>query len=208
MNFGGRKMPLKVNPNRMELLRLRKRLAIAKRGHKLLQDKLEGLIQRFMEEVQNYRTLRELIEKEFLEFLSVGGMVYIRLSGPLWETLLQVNDGKTTVFSKLAKKMNIPVKEISVGNLYIPFYSYLETPSMMDELVERWSKLLENIIALANKERYLISLAEEIERTKRRVNALEYKLIPQIEETIKLITVKLEELERSNFFRLLRLKES
>ncbi|ACK42773.1 MULTISPECIES: V-type ATP synthase subunit D [Dictyoglomus] len=201
-------MPLKVNPNRMELLRLRKRLAIAKRGHKLLQDKLEGLIQRFMEEVQNYRTLRELIEKEFLEFLSVGGMVYIRLSGPLWETLLQVNDGKTTVFSKLAKKMNIPVKEISVGNLYIPFYSYLETPSMMDELVERWSKLLENIIALANKERYLISLAEEIERTKRRVNALEYKLIPQIEETIKLITVKLEELERSNFFRLLRLKES
>ncbi|MGB9787312.1 MAG: V-type ATP synthase subunit D [Dictyoglomus turgidum] len=201
-------MPLKVNPNRMELLRLRKRLAIAKRGHKLLQDKLEGLIQRFMEEVQNYRTLRELIEKEFLEFLSVGGMVYIRLSGPLWETLLQVNDGKTTVFSKLAKKMNIPVKEISVGNLYIPFYSYLETPSMMDELVEIWSKLLENIIALANKERYLISLAEEIERTKRRVNALEYKLIPQIEETIKLITVKLEELERSNFFRLLRLKES
>ncbi|MGC9001399.1 MAG: V-type ATP synthase subunit D [Dictyoglomus sp.] len=201
-------MPLKVNPNRMELLRLRKRLAIAKRGHKLLQDKLEGLIQRFMEEVQNYRTLRELIEKEFLEFLSVGGMVYIRLSGPLWKTLLQVNDGKTTVFSKLAKKMNIPVKEISVGNLYIPFYSYLETPSMMDELVERWSKLLENIIALANKERYLISLAEEIERTKRRVNALEYKLIPQIEETIKLITVKLEELERSNFFRLLRLKES
>lgn len=201
-------MPLKVNPNRMELLRLRKRLAIARRGHKLLQDKLEGLIQRFMEEVQNYRTLRELTEKEFLEFLSIGGMVYIRLSGPLWESLLQVNDGKTTVFSKLEKKMNIPVKEIYVGNLYVPFYSYLETPSMMDELVERWSKLLENIIALANKERYLISLAEEIERTKRRVNALEYKLIPQIEETIKLITVKLEELERSNFFRLLRLKES
>lgn len=201
-------MPLKVNPNRMELLRLRKRLAIARRGHKLLQDKLEGLIQRFMEEVQNYRTLRELTEKEFLEFLSIGGMVYIRLSGPLWESLLQVNDGKTTVFSKLEKKMNIPVKEIYVGNLYVPFYSYLETPSMMDELVERWSKLLENIIALANKERYLISLTEEIERTKRRVNALEYKLIPQIEETIKLITVKLEELERSNFFRLLRLKES
>ncbi len=201
-------MPLKVNPNRMELLRLRKRLAIARRGHKLLQDKLEGLIQRFMEEVQNYRTLRELTEKEFLEFLSIGGMVYIRLSGPLWESLLQVNDGKTTVFSKLEKKMNIPVKEISVRNLYVPFYSYLETPSAMDELIEKWSKIVENIIALANKERYLISLAEEIERTKRRVNALEYKLIPQIEETIKLITVKLEELERSNFFRLLRLKES
>lgn len=201
-------MPLRVNPNRMELLRLKKRLAIARRGHKLLQDKLEGLIQRFMEEVQNYRTLRELTEREFLEFLAIGGTLYIRLSGPFWESLLQINDGKTTIFQKLEKKMNIPVKELTIENVYTPLYSYIETPYVMDELVERWSRIVENIIALANKERYLISLTEEIERTKRRVNALEYKLIPQIEETIKLITVKLEELERSNFFRLLRLKES
>lgn len=201
-------MPLRVNPNRMELLRLRKRLVIARRGHKLLQDKLEGLIQRFMEEVQNYKTLRELTEKDFLEFLSLGSIVYIKLSGPIWESLVNINDGKTLLSQKVEKKMNIPVKEISLSNLYIPSYSYIETPYLMEELKERWNKLVENIIALANKERYLIALAEEIERTKRRVNALEYKLIPQIEETIKLITVKLEELERSNFFRLLRLKES
>lgn len=201
-------MPLRVNPNRMELLRLKKRLAIARRGHKLLEDKLEGLIQRFMEEVQNYRTLRELTEKKFLEFLALGGIVYIKTSGPIWDLLVFMNEGKSILYQKYEKKMNIPVKELSISYLYIPSYSLMETPTDLDELFRMWSELLEDIVALANKERYILSLLQEIERTKRRVNALEYKLIPQIEETIKLITVKLEELERGNFFRLLRLKES
>jgi|UniRef100_A0A7C3SP30 V/A-type H+-transporting ATPase subunit D len=201
-------MPLRVNPNRMELLRLKKRLAIARRGHKLLEDKLEGLIQRFMEEVQNYRTLRELTEKKFLEFLALGGIVYIKTSGPIWDLLVFMNEGKSILYQKYEKKMNIPVKELSISYLYIPSYSLMETPTDLDELSRMWSELLEDIVALANKERYILSLLQEIERTKRRVNALEYKLIPQIEETIKLITVKLEELERGNFFRLLRLKES
>jgi V/A-type H+-transporting ATPase subunit D len=208
MSSGGRKMPLRVNPNRMELLRLKKRLAIARRGHKLLEDKLEGLIQRFMEEVQNYRTLRELTEKKFLEFLALGGIVYIKTSGPIWDLLVFMNEGKSILYQKYEKKMNIPVKELSISYLYIPSYSLMETPTDLDELFRMWSELLEDIVALANKERYILSLLQEIERTKRRVNALEYKLIPQIEETIKLITVKLEELERGNFFRLLRLKES
>ncbi len=201
-------MPLRVNPNRMELLRLKKRLAIARRGHKLLEDKLEGLIQRFMEEVQNYRTLRELTEKKFLEFLALGGIVYIKTSGPIWDLLVFMNEGKSILYQKYEKKMNIPVKELSISYLYIPSYSLMETPTDLDELSRMWSELLEDIVALANKEIYILSLLQEIERTKRRVNALEYKLIPQIEETIKLITVKLEELERGNFFRLLRLKES
>jgi V/A-type H+-transporting ATPase subunit D len=208
MSSGGRKMPLRVNPNRMELLRLKKRLAIARRGHKLLEDKLEGLIQIFMEEVQNYRTLRELTEKKFLEFLALGGIVYIKTSGPIWDLLVFMNEGKSILYQKYEKKMNIPVKELSISYLYIPSYSLMETPTDLDELSRMWSELLEDIVALANKERYILSLLQEIERTKRRVNALEYKLIPQIEETIKLITVKLEELERGNFFRLLRLKES
>jgi V/A-type H+-transporting ATPase subunit D len=208
MSSGGRKMPLRVNPNRMELLRLKKRLAIARRGHKLLEDKLEGLIQRFMEEVQNFRTLRELTDKKFLEFLALGGIVYIKTSGPIWDLLVFMNEGKSILYQKYEKKMNIPVKELSISYLYIPSYSLMETPTDLDELSRMWSELLEDIVALANKERYILSLLQEIERTKRRVNALEYKLIPQIEETIKLITVKLEELERGNFFRLLRLKES
>uniref|UniRef100_A0A7C3MJT1 V-type ATP synthase subunit D n=1 Tax=Dictyoglomus thermophilum TaxID=14 RepID=A0A7C3MJT1_DICTH len=201
-------MPLRVNPNRMELLRLKKRLAIARRGHKLLEDKLEGLIQRFMEEIQSYRTLRELTEEKFLEFLALGGIVYIKTSGPIWDLLVFMNDGKSLLYQKYEKKMNIPVKELSISNLYFPSYSLIETPADLDELSRLWSELLDELVALANKERYILSLLQEIERTKRRVNALEYKLIPQIEETIKLITVKLEELERGNFFRLLRLKES
>ncbi|HOJ92151.1 MAG TPA: V-type ATP synthase subunit D [Dictyoglomaceae bacterium] len=200
-------MPLKVNPNRMELLKLKRRLVIAKRGHKLLEDKLEGLIRRFMEETRNYKIFRDIVEKEFLEFLALGGFTYIKMSGPLWESLIYVNEGKTTLTQKVDKKMNITVREAEIKEIYHPLYSLLETNPSLDSLSLMWDKLLEDMVELANKERYFISLAEEIERTKRRVNALEYKLIPQIEETIKLITVKLEELERSNFFRMLRLKE-
>ena len=201
-------MPLKVNPNRMELLRLKRRLAVAKRGHKLLEDKLEGLIQKFMEEVRNYKLLREEISEKFFSFLSLGSFTYLRIPSFQWKDLILINEGETTLREKIIKEMNISIPIITVENIYLPKYSLLSTPETLDELTLRWEELLEGLIALANKERELLALSEEIERTKRRVNALEYKLIPQIEETVKYITTKLEELERGNFARLLRLKES
>ncbi|MCS7202210.1 MAG: V-type ATP synthase subunit D [Dictyoglomus sp.] len=201
-------MPLKVNPNRMELLRLKRRLAVARRGHKLLEDKLEGLIQKFMEEVKNYKELREEISEKFLSFLSLGCFTYLRIPSFIWRDLVLINEGETLLREKIVKEMNIPVSILNIENVYVPKYSFIETPETLDHLVFRWKDLLEGLINLVNKERELLALSEEIEKTKRRVNALEYKLIPQIEETVKYITTKLEELERGNFIRLLRLKES
>jgi V/A-type H+-transporting ATPase subunit D len=103
--------------------------------------------------------------------------------------------------------MNVPVEVLSVEEVSLPTYSLVETPTVLDEITRKWEELLKKMVELSNREHYLIALAMEIERTKRRVNALEYKLIPQLQETIKFISTKLEELERSNFFRLLRLKE-
>lgn len=200
-------MPLRVNPNRMELLRLRKRLVLARRGHKLLEDKLEGLIQRFLQESKDYRTFRDEVEFQFLSFLVLGTYTRTRIREDFWHLISETSNGRTAVKERVEKRMNIPVNVLSVEEFSPPVYSLVETPTVLDELVKRWKELLEKIVELANKERYLIALAMEIERTKRRVNALEYKLIPQLEETIKFISTKLEELERSNFFRLLRLKE-
>jgi len=201
-------MPLKVNPNRMELLRLKRRLSVAQRGHKLLEDKLEGLIQKFMEEIKNYKELREEVSEKFLNFISIGSFTYFRIPDYIWNDLILINDGKTILKEKIIKEMNISIPLVKIVNIYTPIYNLKDTPQSLDELVLQWEELLEGLINLVNKEREILALSEEIEKTKRRVNALEYKLIPQIEETVKYITSKLEELERGNFIRLLRLKES
>jgi len=200
-------MPLRVNPNRMELLKLKKRLVLARRGHKLLEDKLEGLIQRFLQESKNYIMFRDKVESEFLIFLAIGVYARTRIADESWQLLVESSRGSVSLKRRTEKRMNVPVEVLSVEEVSLPAYSLVETPTVLDELARKWKDLLEKIVELANKERYLIALAMEIERTKRRVNALEYKLIPQLEETIKFIGTKLEELERSNFFRLLRLKE-
>lgn len=200
-------MPLRVNPNRMELLKLKKRLVLARRGHKLLEDKLEGLIQRFLQESKNYIMFRDKVESEFLIFLTIGVYARTRIADEPWQLLVESSRGSVNLKRRTEKRMNVPVEVLSVEEVSLPAYSLVETPTVLDELARKWKDLLEKIVELANKERYLIALAMEIERTKRRVNALEYKLIPQLEETIKFIGTKLEELERSNFFRLLRLKE-
>jgi len=200
-------MPLRVNPNRMELLKLKKRLVLARRGHKLLEDKLEGLIQRFLQESKNYIMFRDKVESEFLIFLTIGVYARTRIADESWQLLVESSRGSVSLKRRTEKRMNVPVEVLSVEEVSLPAYSLVETPTVLDELARKWKDLLEKIVELANKERYLIALAMEIERTKRRVNALEYKLIPQLEETIKFIGTKLEELERSNFFRLLRLKE-
>lgn len=200
-------MPLKVNPNRMELLRLKRRLIVARRGHKLLEDKLEGLIQKFLEEVKNYKELREEVSEKFLSFLSAGSFTFLKIPSFVWKDLVLINGGETILKEKIIKEMNISIPIVEIEYIYFPKYSFLSIPSSLDSLFLQWKELLEGLIDLVNKERELLSLSEEIEKTKRRVNALEYKLIPQLEETVKYITTKLEELERSNFVRLLRLKE-
>ena len=201
-------MRLAVNPTRMELLRLRKRLALAKRGHKLLKDKQDELMKRFMGLVTQIKELRlsveEELEQSFKRFLvarSVGG-------GEVVEAAVSLPTRKTSVEVGKQQVMNlvVPVFELkSEGK--VASYGLATTPAELDTALIAMEKALGRMVELASKEKALELIGDEIEKTRRRVNALEYVLIPNLQETIRYISMKLSEMERGNLTRLMRVKE-
>ena len=201
-------MRLAVNATRMELLRLRKRIALARRGHKLLKDKQDELMKRFMGLVTQIKELRlsveEELEQSFKRFLvarSVGGgeVVETAVSLPTRETSVEV--GKQQVMNLV-----VPVFELkSEGK--VASYGLGTTPAELDTALMAMEKALGRMVELASKEKALELIGDEIAKTRRRVNALEYVLIPNLEETIRYVSMKLSEMERGNLTRLMRVKE-
>ncbi len=201
-------MRLAVNPTRMELLRLRRRLGLARRGHKLLKDKQDELMKRFMGLVTQIKELRlsveEELERSFRRFLvarSVGG-------GEVVETAVSLPTRKTSVEVKRQQVMNlvVPVFELkSEGK--VASYGLATTPAELDTALMAMEKALGRMVELASKEKALELIGDEIARTRRRVNALEYVLIPNLEETIRYVSMKLSEMERGNLTRLMRVKD-
>jgi len=192
-------MRIKVNPTRMELLKLKKRLALARRGHKLLKDKEEQLLVEFRKLIVKAREERKKLEQEMVEFyrecLSLKGL----FEGKFWEEMLINPLIETEISSKIERIFNIPVKKISVNfkKDFIP----AEHPFFV-LLIKKAKDLLRKLTEITTLENQIYSFSEEIERTRRRVNALEYVLIPGIEEAIKFINFKLEENERASLTRL------
>jgi V/A-type H+-transporting ATPase subunit D len=201
-------MRLAVNATRMELLRLRKRIALARRGHKLLKDKQDELMKRFMGLVTQIKELRlsveEELEQSFKRFLvarAVGGgeVVETAVSMPTRETRVEV--GRQQVMNLV-----VPVFELkSEGK--VASYGLATTPAELDTALMAMEKALSRMVELASKEKALELIGDEIARTRRRVNALEYVLIPNLEETIRYVSMKLSEMERGNLTRLMRVKE-
>jgi V/A-type H+-transporting ATPase subunit D len=192
----------------MELLRLRKRLGLARRGHKLLKDKQDELMKRFMGLVTQIKELRlsveEELEQSFKRFLvarSMGG-------GEVVETAVSLPTRKTNVEVGRQRVMNlvVPVFELkSEGK--VASYGLATTPAELDTALMAMEKALSRMVELASKEKALELIGDEIARTRRRVNALEYILIPNLEETIRYVSMKLSEMERGNLTRLMRVKE-
>ena len=201
-------MRLSVNPTRMELLRLRKRLQLARRGHKLLKDKQDELMKRFMGLVGQIKELRLSVEEEleqawrrFLVAGSAGGREVV-------ETAVSVPTRKTYVEVGKEQIMNVVVPVFGLkteGKL--ASYGLATTPAELDTALTAMEKVLGRMVELASKEKALELIGDEIEKTRRRVNALEYTLIPNLEETIRYISMKLSEMERGNLTRLMRVKE-
>jgi len=204
----GERMLAGVNPTRMELQRLKKRLILALRGHKLLKDKRDELMRRLLEIIEEVKTLRLSIENEFQSILE-GFMLASALTGPnqTEQALLLINK---KVFISVSEKnimsVKVPVFEKEVSGEIIN-YGFLNTTGELDLSLIKFEKFLEALLKLAEKEKTVNLLANEVEETRRRVNALEYRLIPEIEETIKYITMKLSETERSNTVRLMKVKD-
>ncbi|MCD4848859.1 MAG: V-type ATP synthase subunit D [Candidatus Aegiribacteria sp.] len=201
-------MAIKVRATRMELLQLRKKIALARRGHKLLKDKLDELMRQFKILIKEYEGARSKLEKELS--IAYGEFLFARaaMTEPGLLDALRYPGAAAKVQTSKRKIMNLilPVFEVSIeGN--VRNYGIFDTPAELDEALEVYKRILPHIVKLAEQEKAISLLAREIDTTRRRVNALEYKLIPELEEAIRSVRLKLDEMERGNLTRLMKVKE-
>ncbi len=199
---------INVNPNRMELSRLKRRLAVAKRGHKLLKDKQDALIKAFLEKARAGKELREAVEKELSECYSTFVLSRAQTTPEILEQALIFPGAKSTLSVKWHNVMSVMVPEYDVKQEGNPVnYGFVNVPLLLDAALEQFSKIILRLLQLAAEEKAIRLMAGEIERTRRRVNALEYVMIPNLAETIRYISMKLDEQERSTLSRLMKIKE-
>ncbi len=200
---------LNVNPTRMELKKLKARLATAVRGHKLLKDKSDEMVRRFSLIIKENKRLRDEVEKELSETLRRFSVARSVTPAYRAETAFSMPTVAVKAECGTSSVMGVDVPDIRLVNEKradgLP-YAYSEITSEADFSVAQASALLPKMVALAQTEKTVRMLAAEIERNKRRVNALEYVMIPQLEETIKYIKSKLDENERAAVIRLMKVK--
>ena len=200
---------LNVNPTRMELKKLKARLSTAVRGHKLLKDKSDEMVRRFTILLRETKGAREEVEAELSDVLKQFSIA--RSITPSFEAetafAMPSVDVKAECLTESIMGVDVPnitiVSERRANGLP---YAYSEITGEADYSVQKASALLPKMVKLAQLEKAVRMLAEEIERNKRRVNALEYVMIPQLEETIKYIKDKLDENERAAVVRLMKVK--
>jgi H(+)-transporting ATP synthase, vacuolar type, subunit D len=203
---------LNVNPTRMELSRLNKKLDTAERGHKLLKDKLDELVRQFILLVKK----NQLTRKKMEDTLQIAMFDYVMASSSMSDAVLEevfaipMNEISLDVQTKTIMNIDVPIfhtiyAEENDENLFS--YGFMSTTSELDVSLNKLSSVLPVMLDLAEIEKTCQLLAEEIERTRRRVNALEFMTIPQLNETIDYIKMKLAENERDVITRMLKIKD-
>ena len=201
-----------INPTRMELTRLKGRLRTAVRGHRLLKDKRDELMRQFMDVVKLNKQLRTRVEEGLTgAFASLQVASSIMSPEMLEQALLYPRQSvELGMDFKNIMSVNVPVYSFHTKNndpSEVYPYGFAQTSGELDDALEKMAKVFEDMLELAQVEKTMQLLAEEIEKTRRRVNALEYVMIPELEENIKYISMKLEENENSTKVRLLKVKE-
>ena len=203
---------LNVNPTRMVLGQLKKQLRVALRGHKLMKDKRDELMKRFLDLARENKKLREEVEAKLAEvYTSFSVASSVMTPSMMEEALMYPKQGVALkVGSKNVMSVDVPVFEFETtqaeGSSIFP-YGFANTSGELDTSIEKLSDVFPTMLKLAAMEKEANMLAEEIEKTRRRVNALEYVKIPQYQETIRYIQMKLDEDERSTQTRLQKVKE-
>ncbi len=201
-----------VNPTRMELTRLKKKLATATKGHKLLKDKRDELMRRFLDMVKLNKQLRENVEQAILaankNFVlasasMTGESLATAMLAPKQEVSLEVES--LNIMSVEVPKYTIKYRTPNTNDMFC--YGLAFTSCDLDDAVESLSRVLPDMLRLAEVEKTCQLLADEIEKTRRRVNALEHVMIPETEASIKYISMKLDENERSTQTRLMKVKD-
>lgn len=203
-------MAVQVNPTRMELTRLKRRLVTAVRGHKLLKDKRDEMVRQFMLHVRRNYDLRLEVEKAIARVEMRCSIAKAQM-GSFYVSESLLYPARAAVYEigeKNVMSVDVPTIRYTGSNAgtEIP-YAFAFTSYELDAAVVELSDLLPQLIELAEVEKTCSLLAEEIEKTRRRVNALEYVMIPEMQESIRYITMKLEENDRASLVRLMKAKE-
>ena len=201
-----------ITPTRMVLNQLKGRLKTARRGHKLLKDKRDELMRQFMDVVKLNKQLRTRVEEGLTGAFASLQVASSIMSPEMLEQALLFPRQSVELDMKFKNIMsvNVPVYSFTTKNndpTEIYPYGFAQTSGELDDALENMAKVFEDMLELAQVEKTMQLLAEEIEKTRRRVNALEYVMIPDLETNIKYITMKLEENENSTKVRLLKVKE-
>ncbi len=201
-----------ITPTRMVLNQLKGRLKTARRGHKLLKDKRDELMRQFMDVVKLNKQLRTRVEEGLTgAFASLQVASAIMSPEMLEQALLYPRQSvELGLTYKNIMSVNVPQYSFQTKNndpTEIYPYGFAQTSGELDDALEKMAKVFEDMLELAQVEKTMQLLAEEIEKTRRRVNALEYVMIPELTENIKYISMKLEENENSTKVRLLKVKE-
>jgi V/A-type H+-transporting ATPase subunit D len=203
---------LNVNPTRMELTGLKRRRVTAVRGHKLLKDKQDELMRHFIDLIRENNETRQAVEKALMDAYGDFELARAILSSTVLEvaTMIPRSSLQLDIRKKNIMSVNIPVMTVHYDHqedtdLALP-YGFASTSPSLDLAMEKLTALVPLLLHLAEVEKACQLMADEIEKTRRRVNALEYTTIPQLQETIRYIKMKLDENERSNITRLMKVK--
>lgn len=203
---------LNVNPTRMEMTRLKARLKTSVRGHKLLKDKQDELMRQFIGLIHKNKQLREKVENDLSDAFADVMLARATNQSEMIDEALLIPKGNLGINVNIKNMMSVNVPEMhfvrdEISNEDIFPYGFYNTSSQLDDSISKINSVLTDLLKLAETEKACQLMADEIESTRRRVNALEYMTIPQLEETIDYIRMKLEENERSSITRLMKVKD-
>ena len=201
-----------VSPTRMELTRLKGKLRTAQRGHKLLKDKRDELMKQFLDTVRELRALRAQVEQELMRVHSSFTVASALMSAQAMEQALMYpkQSVELTMTFKNVMSVNVPeyhyqTRTDDTGDIFP--YGFAATSGELDGAVAALGEVFQNMLKLAETEKAAQLMAEEIEKTRRRVNALEYVVIPNTQDSIRYITMKLDENDRATTTRLMKVKD-
>ncbi|MDK2779930.1 MAG: V/A-type H+/Na+-transporting ATPase subunit [Trichococcus sp.] len=204
---------LNVKPTRMELSNLKSRLVLSTRGHKLLKDKQDELMRQFINLIRENNLLRDEVEKEltasmrsFVVAKSLLNEAFIEELFAVPGTAVELDIQENNIMSVVVPQMNFSIIDEDDKSSDLQ-YGYVNSNAELDDAIQKIEKILPKLLKLTEIEKTCQLLADEIEKTRRRVNALEYNMIPQLQETIRYIQMKLEENERSNIVRMMKVKD-
>ena len=197
---------LQVKPTRMELTNLKKKRKVAARGHKLMKDKRDEMVRRF---IAYARRNKELREQKLSAAMGQFVLARAEMSGEAIEEALAypARPATVSVDTQHVLSLKMPKLSLETSDTFDYPYGFMNTSAELDSAVAAFAEVLPMLIELAEVEKICNSLADEIEKTRRRVNALEYVMIPQFDEAIREIKMKLDENDRGNTTRLMKTKE-